>query len=283
VTSVVVPLHNAERWIEATLESLVAQVAPAPWEVIAVDNRSVDHSAAIVERFVDRLPLRMATAGERANPAYARNAGARAATGDILIFIDADDAVAPGYVRAMTRAVADAPLVTSRVDSQSLNAPWLQAAHGPMWQTDAVSRFFDFLPATGVNIGVRRAVFEQLGGFPEEFSGSEDIAFCWNAHLAGVGLTFVPDAVYRYRYRESLAGLFAQAANWGRDSVLLYATYRARGMPGRSWTQAVGEWVAVLVRLASSWSRADRARCVVRLGFCVGRLHGSLRYRVRYL
>ena len=126
-------------------------------------------------------------------------------------------------------------------------------------------------------------LFEQLGGFPEEFSGSEDIAFAWKAHLAGVRVHFVGDAVYFYRHRESLGDLFRQAANWGRDNALLYARFGPQGMPARSWRLTVREWTATLRDVVVARGEVERGQAAVRLGFCVGRFKGSAKYRVRYL
>ena len=215
MTSVVVAIRNAARVLPSLLESLAGQDMANAWEVIAVDNGSDDQSAAVLESFASRVPLRRLQAVARANPSYARNAGARAASGSRLLFVDADDAVAPEYVSAMARALDEHPLVTSRVDSASLNAEWVRDAHGPPWQADGVGVFFGFLPAAGINIGVHRDLFERLGGFPEAFSGSEDVAFSWRAQLAGVPLRFVGDAVYRYRYRDRCRRCSAKPATGG--------------------------------------------------------------------
>jgi glycosyltransferase involved in cell wall biosynthesis len=283
MTSVIVPVHNAAPFIGELLRSLSEQKDALDWEVILVDNNSTDESMTIARRWADKLPLRLLTATERSNPSYARNVGAAAASGDNLLFIDADDAVDGGYVRAMRAALELHPFVTSRVDSETLNPAWAQNAHGAPWQTDHVGVFFGFLPAAGANIGIKRALFQALGGFSGKFSGSEDVAFSWEAQLAtGTSVRFVPDAVYRYRYRTTYWQLFAQGRQWGRDSALLYRTFRTKGMPGRPLSLAARDWVGVLAGLIAARSRAARAPLLVRLGFCVGRLKGSALHRVPY-
>jgi glycosyltransferase involved in cell wall biosynthesis len=283
VTSLVIPIRNGERHLAALLDSLAAQSPSLPWEVVAVDNGSTDASMRILERYRDQLPLTVLTAAERPNPSYARNAGVLKAQGRYVLFVDADDALAPGYVEHMTAALADHALVSSIVDSTSLNPDWLRLAHGEPWQAESVGTFFDFLPATGINIGMARDQYLALGGFPEAFSSSEDIAFSWTAYMAGLRIHLVREAIYRYRYRESLSGLFRQASNWGRDNVRLYATFRSKGMPGRPLRATLQDWVATGRALVGSTDRASRARAVVQAGYCVGRMKGSLLYRTRYL
>jgi glycosyltransferase involved in cell wall biosynthesis len=282
-TSVIVPVHNGERHLTSLLESLTKQSLSEKWEAVAVDNGSSDGSVAILERYKDRLPLTVIHASERHNPSFARNAGARVARGRFFLFVDADDALAAGYVEHMTRALADHEWVTSRVDSTSLNPEWVFLAHGEPWQAETIAVFFDFLPATGINIGIHRSDYERLGGFSEAFSGSEDIAFSWKAYKAGLRLHLVRDAIYQYRYRDSTTALYRQAANWGRDNVLLYATFRSEGMPGRRWSVTLRDWKTAGQALLASRDGRSRARAAVQLGYCVGRLQGSLRYRVRYL
>jgi glycosyltransferase involved in cell wall biosynthesis len=92
--SVVIPCHNAGRWIETALRSVAEQSYP-PHEVIVIDDRSTDDSVARVETMgvADRL-LRV----DAGNAAAARNAGIEAATGDWIALLDADDVWYPHHL-----------------------------------------------------------------------------------------------------------------------------------------------------------------------------------------
>lgn len=283
-TSVVVAFRNAEPYLGDLLDSLAAQRTDERWELILVDNQSTDRSREIAVRFRPRFPVRTIDAPARRNPAYARNAGVHNSVGENLLFIDADDTVNPEYIAAMAGALRDHELVTSRVDSMTLNPEWVRAAHGPAWQSERVDVLYEFLPAAGVNIGIRRALYESLGGFPEEYAFCEDLALSWNARLRRrVELCFVPDAVYCYRFRDTLPKLFRQSANWGRASAQLYRQYRGHGMPVRPVRAAFDEWRAVVSSLSRAAERGTRAPLVVRLGYCFGRLCGSVEQGVLFL
>lgn len=282
--SVIVPCRNCARHLAQQLEALAGQVVDAGWEVVLVDNDSTDGSRSIAERFQPRLHLRIVEAAGRRGAGYARNAGASKARGDKLLFVDADDEVAPGYVSAMAAALDSAPFVTSRVDVVALNPEWSRSAHGPWQQEELLFLSPDFLPGGGANIGIRRAVFEAVGGFSEHFPGAaEEIAFAWTVQLAGSPLEFVPDAVYRYRHRETLLGLFRQTYGWGRSMPALYREFRAAGFPRTTLVPAGRAWRTAIGRLVEARSKAQLAEGAVELGYCVGRLHGSLRHRVAYL
>jgi glycosyltransferase involved in cell wall biosynthesis len=281
--SVIVAFHNAERYFGELLDSLLLQTDAGSWELILVDNGSTDCSRRIAERFSSRLPITFVDAPEQTSASYARNAGVRVSRGPKLLFIDADDTVNASYIAAMARALDRAALVTSRVDSITLNAEWVRSAHGLPWQADEVGVFFNFLRAAGSNIGVHRSLFDSLGGFMNDYVSCEDIAFSWHARLKSqVDVGFVRDALYRYRYRDTLSGLFRQSVGWGTASVFLFHEFREHGMPGRSLRMSIEEWRGVLTGLVRATTRAARAPLIVRLGYCVGRLIGSCRYRVSF-
>jgi glycosyltransferase involved in cell wall biosynthesis len=281
--SIVMPFRNVGSHIREQLEALDGQTYPGVWELVAVDNASTDASRQIAEEFVDRLPLRIVDAGEKANLSYARNAGARAATGRGLIFLDADDVAAPDYLAAMAKGLSCHAFVTPRLDSLRLNPEWVQQAFGgPHHQTE-IHPFPGFLPFAGGGIGVSREAFETVGGFSEELSGAEDIAFSWDVQLTGVPLHFVPEALLHYRHRSSLGGLYRQTRKWGRVLPLLYQRYRDAGMPGKPLEAGLREWVGLLRELPRARTRARLAPLIMRLGYCVGRMEGSLRHRTLYL
>ena len=229
--SLIVPFRNVERHFASMLESLTWQEPTSAMEILAVDNGSDDRSRSIAESFADRLNLKILEALDRRNASYARNVGVRASTCDKLLFADADDQLAPGYVAAMTAALDHHRFVTSRVDSMALNPEWVQLAHGDPWQADSVPVGFDFMPVTGPNVGLRRELFDASGSYPEDFSGCQDIVFAWRVQLAGASIHFVPEAVYRYRHRDSIPGLYRQCVNWGYSDAHLFHRFRALGMP----------------------------------------------------
>jgi glycosyltransferase involved in cell wall biosynthesis len=96
--SVVVPFFNSERHIAECIESLLTQKdVGAPFEIIFIDNRSKDGSAAIAARFDELIVLEEHTAGAYA----ARNAGIQRAQAPLIAFTDADCIVDPRWLRSI--------------------------------------------------------------------------------------------------------------------------------------------------------------------------------------
>lgn len=283
--SVVVPCLDAESTLGAQLEALSGQTwSGGELEVVVADNGSRDRSRAIVAEYGARVPgLQLVDASDRKGQAHARNRGAAVASGEGLLFCDADDEVAPGWVEAMGRALALHDFVASRYDYVKLNPPWVRRNHLNPQQDELPT--YDYPPflrhAGGGSLGVRRAVHEEVGGFDETLSALEDTDYCWRIQLAGHALHFVPDAVVHVRHRGDLGGIFRQGLSYGRHNVLIYARYRPRGMPRLGWLPGLLRWGKLI--LATPFllaTQEGRARWLWQLGWRVGRLRGCFAYRV---
>ncbi|MDN0197188.1 bifunctional glycosyltransferase family 2 protein/CDP-glycerol:glycerophosphate glycerophosphotransferase [Streptomyces sp. S.PNR 29] len=99
--SVVVPVYKVQAYLHECLESVLSQSCP-DLELIAVDDCSPDACGAIIEEFAARDPrVRPVHLPENSGLGPARNAGMERATGDYLIFLDSDDTLTPGALRAI--------------------------------------------------------------------------------------------------------------------------------------------------------------------------------------
>jgi glycosyltransferase involved in cell wall biosynthesis len=282
---VVLPVKNGAATIGDQLEALAGQDYDEAFEVLVVDNRSDDGTAAAAVTWADRIPgLRIVPAVGRDGINYARNVGATAATGDLVLFCDADDVVDSAWVRAMAGA-SDCDLVGGRIDAETLNTPDIVASRPP-YDPNNLPVAHNFLPfAVGANCGVRRDVFTRIGGFDEAYvRGGADVEFFWRAQLASYRLCFVPNAVVRYRYRGGLRPLARQFYRYGMADAQLYRRFRDDGVRrepardiGLAWWWLVWH-LPDLVR-----SPARRGRWIRRAANRLGRVRGSLRQRVVFL
>ena len=96
--SVVIPAYNAEKHIARAIESVLVQTRPAD-EVIVIDDGSSDGTAEVIRSFGDKVIL---IQQENAGASVARNAGIKAATGDWIAFLDADDEWLPEKLKLQT-------------------------------------------------------------------------------------------------------------------------------------------------------------------------------------
>ena len=110
--SVVVRSKDEADRLRLTLTSLIRQTLPA--EVIVVNDGSTDHTPAVLAEAAAVLPLRVVTHAVPLGRAGAANAGARAATGEVLLFLDGDTLAAPDTVALHAAAHAAGPLRIGR-------------------------------------------------------------------------------------------------------------------------------------------------------------------------
>jgi glycosyltransferase involved in cell wall biosynthesis len=285
--SVVIPCYNAAHTIRAQLDALLNQQWDQPWEIIVADNGSTDGSRKIVESYKSQAPcLRTVDASARRGQPYALNTGAAAALGVALAFCDADDEVAPGWVAAMGGALLEHDCVACRIDFKKLNPPWAQTifnTHAQQHGRLLKSHFPPYLwHAGGGTLGVRKSLYEAVGGFDESLPYLHDTDFCFKVQLAGVELHYISDAVTHVRCRDTLRGLLGQACHWAEYTALLYKKYRpANSTDFMGWKALLGECRSLLrFILRIRLDRSAQARWVWQFGWRVGRLIGSIKYHV---
>ncbi|WP_241000040.1 glycosyltransferase, partial [Streptomyces sp. Tu 4128] len=105
--SVIVPAYQVQAYLHACLESVLSQ-SYQDFEVIVVDDRSPDACGAIADEFTDRDPrVRAVHLAQNQGLGPARNAGIERAVGDYLVFLDGDDTLAPGALRALADRVKE--------------------------------------------------------------------------------------------------------------------------------------------------------------------------------
>ena len=280
--SVVVPCFNAEATLGEQLEALAVAGArwPGEWEVIVADNGSTDGSRRVAESFAGRLPLRIVDAGGSAGPGHARNAGAAAAEGDLLLFCDADDRVDPGWIAALAAALDEHDLVASRYETALLNPGWAARRHPQETGLNPYT-YPPYLPhAGGGGLGVRREVHEEVGGFDPSLPALEDTDYCWRIQRSGHTMGWAGGAVVHVRLRHDLTGTFRQSYHYGRYNVFIYRKYRPLGMPRLSPWTGPARWAKLLLTGPKLLRRETRWDWVAQLGWRLGRLDGCLRYRV---
>lgn len=197
--SVVIPTYNRCESLCKTLSSLAAQTVPAhQFEVIVVDDGSSDDTRRIAEL---RLPYPLTLIGqENQGAAAARNRGAGYARGEVLIFLDDDITVSPGFIGGLLAELA-APLTIG-----------VGVLVPPAWPDHRLFRdLFAGLTATRTTgelafteclsglMGVRRADFERIGGWQEVAGDGRsawgDVDFGYRGHTLGYRFRRATDAI----------------------------------------------------------------------------------------
>jgi glycosyltransferase involved in cell wall biosynthesis len=289
LASVVVPAFNAEGTIGSCIEALLGQDYPADrLEVIAVDNRSTDGTAAAMRRY----PVRVLSERRLQSSYAARNTGLAAARGHVLLFTDADCVPDAEWARRLVAALADddAGGAAGRIEAVpgGTLVERFQVEAGVLDAARAFTR--PALPfAQTANAAYRRVVFERVGLFDPTLVSGGDLDFAWRMQRAGWGLAYAPGAVVRHQHRRTFQGLVRLYAKNAHGAALLgeryvsFAPRRSLRVPLCRVKEMSGDVLRFAVGLEPALRRRDRYAAVqplFRFGLHLGDLIGWLRWRV---
>jgi glycosyltransferase involved in cell wall biosynthesis len=228
--SVIVPARNAARTLGPCLESLLAQKAPGKtFEIIVVDDGSVDDTAAVARRY----PV-LCLSQPRMGPAGARNVGVRNARGGIVLFIDADCQAAPDWLVQMLKPFADPSVSGAKGSYRTRQREWVarvvQAEYEGKYRYMRKSRQVDFIDT--YSAGFRKDIFSWAGGYDTSFPypSVEDQEFSFRLARAGCRMVFNPDAVVYHLHADSLGTYFRKKFRIGYWKVRVL-----RRHPGKLW------------------------------------------------
>ena len=193
VVSVVVPCHDYGRYLREAVESALSQ--DVPLEVLIVDDGSTDDSLAVAQALAaadDRVGVHAQPCSGQ--PAVARNNGIARTSAPYVVCLDADDTLAPGYLRTCVDTLARDPSAAIVYgDVQGFGGDETLHRHLP----------YEFRRLTHQNlVGTaamfRRAAWEATGGYAPHL-GYEDWDFWIACGERGFTGRYVPEAVFNYR------------------------------------------------------------------------------------
>ena len=255
--SVIIPVHNGGEDLRRCLQGL-ASSGRQPDEIVVVDDGSTDGSGAAAAASGARMVN--TSAGPR-GPAHARNRGAEAATGDILVFIDADVVVHAHTLERMAAILATEPEVVAIFGSYDDHPPIRSAAslfknllhhyvhqHG---QREA-GTFWAGCSA------IRRDAFLAVSGFDESYRqpSIEDIDLGMRLRQAGQRIWLCPEIQATHLKRWTLRNLwrtdiFARAIPWTRLILKQGKLPSDLNLDWRSRLSALSAWVFLMGVLAT--------------------------------
>ncbi len=224
--SVIVPACNAADTLQLCLDALATQDYPSSeYEIIVVDDGSTDETASIAQATSARV-IRQANAGAAA----ARNAGAHAAQGDLLLFTDADCAPVAGWIAALAAAFNDSRVAGAKgaylTRQREIVPRFTQLEYEDRYDRMANAETIDFIDT--YSAAYRRDVFFANRGFDPSIMKVEDQELSFRLAEKGYRLVFTPDAVVYHRHNPTLRAYASRKYYIGYWKARL-----ARSQPGR--------------------------------------------------
>lgn len=275
--SVIIVTWNGRQHLDACLQAVAAQRGVAI-ETILVDNASTDGTVGSVR---ERFPwVRIVALAENRGFAGGNNAGVRAARGRFIALLNNDAVPAPDWLAVLRRGI-DAPsgfvLITSRIvymhDPTIIDSAgdgllqWggaFKRCHGRHADVAGVSE--EVFGICGAASLMPKAVFDELGGFDEDFFAShEDVDLSYRARLRGYRCRYVADAIVRHHGSATLGTISAFAVfHAQRNMEWLYlkntpASLLIRTFPGHLLYNAVAAGHFARLGLLGTFIRAKVA------------------------
>lgn len=181
--SVVIPCKNEAGTLEHLLDSLAAQSTPVD-EVIVVDSHSTDATVDVAKSYQKKLPLRVITATQR-GVTPARNQGAAAAKGELLLFIDADVELPQDLITKLQASIKKRHITVGGF-SQHMKASSFGLRFGSYFMNGYVRTMsLTPWPIFFSCFFITKALHEQIGGFDPSLWIMEDYDYAYRARKTG--------------------------------------------------------------------------------------------------
>ena len=283
--SIVITAYNAAHDLPPCLDGLLAQDYP-DFEIILVDNGSEDNTPEVAACY-DYEEVRYLRLDENRAITGGYNAGAAVATGDILIFINADTVPQPGWLAGLVQPLikskhigvttscillADAPHL---VNTCGNDVTWtgLTVCRGLGEPAEAWQKASEVSAASGAAFAIRRELFERIGRFDDTFQFYfDDTDLSLRAQLAGYRVWYAPDSLIWHRYKSKFSAnkiYYLERNRW----LMMLKVLRIRTLllllPGLTfgeaivWIYAALQGAAHLKAKVKSWQWLWRNRKVV--------------------
>jgi glycosyltransferase involved in cell wall biosynthesis len=226
--SIIVPVYNRPDEVDELLESLIQQ-AFKDFEVIIVEDGSIKPCKDVCDKYASILDLHY-YAKENSGPGQSRNYGVERAHGEYVIILDSDVVLPNGYLQAVDNGINQHPSPNTHHPIIAFGGP--DAAHPSFTPVQkaisySMTSFFTtggirgggkakldkFYPRS-FNMGIRRDVYLQLGGFSKMRFG-EDIDFSYRIVEAGYMPRLIPEAWVWHKRRTDFRKFFRQVYNSG--------------------------------------------------------------------
>lgn len=218
--SIVVPVYNRPDEVAELLDSLTKQ-SYRNYEIILVEDGSSVPCEAVVKAYEDRLPVHYYTK-PNSGPGQTRNYGAERAKGEYLLIWDSDILIPEGYFETIENFLKANPMDAfggpdraheSFTDVQKA----INYSMTSFFTTGGIrggkKKLDKFFPRS-FNMGIRREVYMQLGGFRAMRFG-EDVDFSYRIVEAGYKTALIPDAYVYHKRRTDFRKFFRQVHNSG--------------------------------------------------------------------
>lgn len=242
--TVVMPVGSVDSYFRKALACLVGQQTALDWDLVVSLNSDDGNARSALESVLAKTSLNaeVVDSSDIRSASYARNTGAKHATGDILAFCDSDDEADPLWLENIVTALGPRQAVGGHLSEERLVVAGQEHWRPPATPGELPS-FLGVPYLVSANMAVWAEDFHAVEGFDQTLLRGEDIDFSWKLVERGVELRYVQDAVVEYRHRAGLRPLLHQHYLYGRGMGQVLARRNPPGADGPQLLRANGQSV----------------------------------------
>lgn len=234
--SIVIPVYNAEEFIEEQITAIYSNDLPKNFEIIIADNGCTDKTIEVVSNLSTQYKeIKVIDASAKKGSSFARNKGVDSAIYDYIILCDADDVVFPDFISQLAHKLEDNDLVGAGYITLDWDSGSGQYVPGAV-VTKAPESIGGLKYALSGVAAMRKSLFTQLDGFDESYiGGHEEVDFCYRALLNGFRFCWIDQPLIYYRQRSNSKNQIAQYYLYGKTWMQLGYRFRKEldlEMPG---------------------------------------------------
>lgn len=211
ILSVIIPAHQAEKYITQAVDSVRRQAWTGETEIIIIDDGSTDGTAQAAQALGVKLLQKT-----RGGAASARNAGLRVATGDFILLLDADDVLTDGALNAMYTALAGGADAAFAMAEDFISPELTEAQKAELKPRPAP--YGGVLPGCSL---IRRQVFDVVGLFDDTMKSGETVAWQLKLRDMGIRTVQIPTVTLKRRLHLTNTGRVQQKQEMANYAALL--------------------------------------------------------------
>lgn len=212
--SIIIPIYNAEHYLRECIDSIILQTYK-DWEILAVVDGGSDSSTEIMQEYACKDERIKVTVKSNEGVSVARNVGLQQASGEYILFCDADDVMMPGALQTIADALSSNPIDYLRYEFKSID----EEGHDlyPNYEAGERRKFFGKVlnAPSFINDIIRNEFFLWSGAFRRSIivankisflqgcTYNEDTLFIMQFLQYSDSHTYIPDVLYGYRKNDN--------------------------------------------------------------------------------
>lgn len=235
LVSIIIVNYNGKTFLEKCFKS-ISKIDYPLFETILIDNNSTDDSIEIIKKnYPDTIIVKLE---KNHGFAYPNNIGSKLAKGELLLFLNNDTEVTPGFLLELVKvfetdsqiAICQSMLLNYNNEIDS-SGDFIDSVGVSYSSKKKIENLREIFSARGASMMIRKSVFKKLNGFDEKFVFIfEDVDLGWRAWIAGYKVVIMPTSIVYHKGGGTIESVKSQAMfhGWKNQIAMKITNYEVK-------------------------------------------------------